>query len=141
VQSRVTVMIHVRWPEMTMRSREFLPREGTSDRESSGRVTALGVETISAVLTVAKSALNKHGTRRVKTATEVSEVDRHNEIRNSGSVNRDQYSPRIQAIRQSDSGVVKTLDFLGPERRNLSGVRRAQVLTMIREQPSTGTRK
>jgi len=55
-------------------------------------------------------------------------------------VYRDEYSPRIQAIFQSDSGVVKTLDFLGPEGRNLSGIRRAQVLTMIREQPSTGTR-
>jgi hypothetical protein len=80
VQSRVTVMIHVRWPEMTMRSREFLPREGTSDRESFERVTALEMETISAALTVANPAPNKRGTRRARVATGVSEVDRHNEI-------------------------------------------------------------
>jgi len=133
-------MIHDRWSEMATRSREFLPREGTSDRESSGRLTALGVETILAVFTVAISPLNKRGSRRVRIATGVSEVDRHNEIRNSGRVTRDQNSLTLQAIRQSDSGVVKTLDFLGPEGRNLSGARRAQVLTMIREQPSTGTR-
>jgi hypothetical protein len=80
VQSRVTFVIHVRWSEMATQSREFLPREGTSDRESFERVTALEVETISAALTVANPTPNKRGTKRVRVATEVSEVDRHNEI-------------------------------------------------------------
>jgi hypothetical protein len=75
---------------MTMRSREFLPREGTSDRESFERVTALGVETILAALTVTNPTPNRRGSRRAKVATEVSEVDRHNEIRNVDFVNRDQ---------------------------------------------------
>lgn len=54
-------MIRDRRPEMVVRSRGFLPREGTSDRESFERVTALGVEATLAAF--AESRCGKHRAR------------------------------------------------------------------------------
>jgi hypothetical protein len=55
-------MIRDRRPEMVVRSRGFLPREGTSGRESFERVTVLGVEATLAAFAE---------TRRGKTARKI----------------------------------------------------------------------
>jgi len=54
-------MIRDRRSERIVRSREFLPREGTSGRESFERVTVLGVEAILAAF--AESRRGKHRAR------------------------------------------------------------------------------
>lgn len=58
------------------------------DRESSESVTALGVETILAALTESRLRQTPRA-ERVREATEVSEVDRHNRLWNLVSCKRE----------------------------------------------------
>jgi len=131
-------MIHDRWPVKGMRSRELLierrhlgsrkfrERHGTRSGNDLGGPHRVEIRT-------------KCGSKRAREATEVSEVDRHNQLRNLAFANGTK-TPRES--RRSAEAIWASWNarFLGPERRNLSGIRRAQVLTMIREQASTGAR-
>jgi len=119
---------------------DHLPREGTLDRESVERVTAFGGETILAALTVCCSS------REIAKRTRREGGDRGVRVGRSRSSDLDEVTrfgtntpprPRRSAKR---FGRRENARFLGPGGRNPPGIRRAQALTMNREQASTGAR-
>lgn len=107
------------------------------DRESFGRVTADGVETVLAALAVSRTATTRKTARDLaREATKVSEVGRTI----TGICGWDEYSYTDSGDPLKRFGRRETLQFLGLDGRNPSSARRVQILTMDREQASTGAR-
>jgi hypothetical protein len=107
------------------------------DRESFGRVTADGVETVWRPWQFHATATTRKTARDLaREATRVSEVGRTI----TGICGWDEYSYTDSGDPLKRFGRRETLQFLGLDGRNPSSARRVQILTMNREQASTGAR-